>query len=217
MLNNLEGLSYIFTIVTGLSIFLILIQIIIAILDSKTRSRREAATTALYQAEKFAKEILPKISSIEDEIGDLVGWEPQEMKQFSYDEMDTLFSNTSIYRKQIKPVLDLLMERKKLDPLQDVINQLDALALCFTKRVGDHNVVYSSLGGSFCKLVEKYYFIYCLSRKDISSSSSYENTIQLYHIWKEKDTKSKLTRQIDSLRKEYADVSKTKEVKAIGT
>ena len=73
----------------------------------------------------------------------------------------------------------------------DFTNDLECIALTFTKGIADEEIVFNALAKTYCEIVESLYFFYCNQRSE-RNVKHYQSTVDLYNTWKQKLKKVKL-------------------------
>ncbi len=97
----------------------------------------------------------------------------------------------------------------------DILNSMEAFATYFTKGVADEEIAFSSIGRTYCYSVENYFFEIADCR-NLKDEHSFQNTIDLYTIWKERLKKIQLTQEQEELMLKLHKVNETK-IDPIGT
>lgn len=153
-------------------------QLKIAIEDIKLRSLREAGNLSMAQARIFSEEIIPEYLHIYAALGN----SPQECPKISvFSQQDEL--NEETRPEFVRQVRKMQANSELSDRVLFASNKLEAFAMTFVQKLADEQMVFDSIGRSFCNQVETLFFQYCVHRKD-SSYTIYPNTRKLYEIWK---------------------------------
>ena len=210
---TLQNFSYISQIISGFSILVIMIQVIVSIKDIKIRSKREAGVVSLQQAEKFAKEIIPIDQQIIEKLDISVPkWKGKKMTIFSKQEFD----------KEMKESIDLaklvnffLTNREDYLKVNLLLNNLEAMSLCFIGEIGDEFMAFSSISDYFCSIVERYSFHICIARDGDRADKMYKNIIELYNLWSDRINKINLEKDLEKLRSSISKID-DKIIKPLG-
>ncbi len=190
-------------------------QLFTAINDIDIRSKREAGTLAIKEAERFAEEIIPLYTELNKKIG---GFQPtsQRLDRFVFSEIEPV--NVQKYKNSIER---LVKAPEVYERLVTLTNRIDSIAIYFTKGIADEAIVFESIGHVYCEIIEELYSFYCHYRKNTEEILPYENTLLLYRIWKVKlenvslEVSKNLLEERSRAIKDSA--TKTPPVKPIGT
>ena len=92
---------------------------------------------------------------------------------------------------------------------------MESFATYFTKGVADEEIVFSSVGRSYCFTVENYFFEISDCR-NLKEQQSFQNLIDQYKMWKDRLNKIQLTKEQQELRAKLDEINETK-IDPIGT
>lgn len=153
-------------------------EITIAKNDLKIRCQRDARARSMELGEKFAKEIVPKVSDFQRLIdGKKFKIKLHSLKNFYLEEI------TDAEKVDYDRATTLLGENPDLyKETVDILNLFESLALNFTKGVADEEVMFTALADVYCRMVESCFAFLC-SRRRKNSLNPYENIVELYQIW----------------------------------
>jgi hypothetical protein len=159
-------------------------QLRISIKDMLSRARREAGSVAIGEAEKYAEEIIPALHKLNVAIGGFSSIQ-NKFDRFVPSEIQPVFLQK--YRDKLEKI------KKDEDLHMNLIifaNKIDSIAICFIKGIADETIVFESIGPAYCEMIEDLYFFYCYYRgidvKNKRHLIGFENSILLYHKWKER-------------------------------
>ncbi len=185
-------------------------QIIIVKNSIITQSKREAVSLAADKCEQFARVLLPKHTQ---HISQGFIPVPSKLKnnKFSVDSLEDSKGGEAW-------IEDLRVKGNLLKAI-DFLNEIEALSMYFANGAADEKVACTVIGTVFCQWVEEYApLIIKLRENSLNNINSvpYQNTINLYDIWVDRLSKSKLQKEIDVLTIRKQEI-KDKGIKAIGT
>jgi hypothetical protein len=171
-------------------------------------SKRDAANLATQQIKDYNERIIPVLTKydfalIEDKVSAI----KIEVGEFSEAYLIEKLGNKLVldkYKESIKYVVLLC----------DALNALEAFSTYFTKGVADEQIAYSAVGRTFCYSVENYFFEISSCRNE--NDPTYQNIIELYHIWKPRLDKDRLIREQETILKKMSNINSTI-VNPIGT
>ncbi|MES2224045.1 MAG: hypothetical protein V4469_03905 [Patescibacteria group bacterium] len=215
-LNTISGLSGIAQIVSALAIAIGFYQIFFAARDSRIKYLRESRQYALTQAEKFAEEIIPKYAAL-DEIfqKNKISWPNKLTKTPLIGDINELRTKNV----DIQKVINFISFNSNINAeINLLINKLESFAICFVGGVGDEKMIFSSVGGLFCTMVNKYHFYYLIIKdqsKDLGNGT-FENTLALFNMWNGKLKKGDIENKMRELAKDLESVN-VDEIKPVGT
>lgn len=220
---NLEQAAQIFTIAASLSqvilvggLYIAWTQVNLTLQETRLRSRREAGSFAVTQANVFATKIIPSFSKIHTYLKSHVG--------------DGL-SLENFYKKEVPnswvPKLDRLMKELtdfQIEEIMSIANEIESMAVSFTKGLADEEIVFGSMGEAYCGMVEEIFFYYCLSREGLNPHS-YQDTLDLYTTWKNRFKKAGFEERLQKMNAQKnrlifslnSSVAKSTPIKTIGT
>jgi len=165
-----------------------LTQLNIAKKDITLRCKREAATLATLQCQRYFAEIIP----LNDELyislkkEEIVLKQIKDIKEFS---RKALFCAMS--KEQINKLITVAVKIEIADILSKDLNAMESFAVYFVKGVADEDIAFSSVGLTFCNSVERLYPFICILHGD-SLPYYYHNIVMLYQIWSSKAKKYNL-------------------------
>jgi hypothetical protein len=176
--------------------------------DIQTRSRREAASLAALQHDRFVERVMPLYENLleamnENKIPRLAY--PPEGAVANFDENQLQTPQAQEWLNNAKPLLDNAVT---------YLNALDAVAVYFMNGIADEELAFPAMGRPFCRQVERVQLI--LAYHQSIAPHSYDAIISLYNIWKERVNKLHLESQVDALTGRLKDYSDRK-IKPIGT
>ncbi len=185
-------------------------QILIAKKDTRLRSKREAGLLTFQLLLKYSDQILPQLGQIESKLKSesLAEWKPQNLTHFSKQELDKMIDREFV--SDLLPSLNYLNNTGAFAKLAQVINSMEAIANCFLNGIADESIAFSSIGSTFCDIVERYYFVLCVSRdKTQGVFKYYNNIVALYKMWHDRLQNKEGWNQIEILQHEI-ETKKTK-------
>lgn len=197
------SLSQAILVILGLFVF---VQIKIAKDAFKTQCERDALTKSVSLAHFFADTVIPKMDNYYDSLKEksFVS-NARELSDFCMEDINLLKQDEQgKCRKDIK----FFAEDKELRAkCIYVLNDLEALAINFTKLVADEKSLFTALSQSYCGFVEKNYAVICLFRKT-KNDLYYVNMLDLYKTWSQKIKLSGLLVEKKGLDDKVAEISK---------
>jgi hypothetical protein len=205
--TTLELLSFVSGPVLVVVAILALKQISIAKGDVQVRSRREAASLATTQCQRYYSEIIPLLNELDElinqkEIPEYRG----EIADFCQDD---ILKNPTWAIKWLSKTDDLL----KL--WIQVLNSLESFAIYFTTGVADEEIAFSTIGLSYCNTVKKLYAFIATGRIK-GKNKHFEHIVTLYKLWSSRLEKYNLEDQLDEMQSKIKSI-KVKTIKPIGT
>lgn len=200
----LASISQFLLVVLGLFVF---VQIRIAKDAFKIQCERDALNKSVNLAHLFANQIIPKM---DDYYKDLKKKNftstSMQLNDFCMDDIDLLAQD-----KKGQSSKDFHFFANNQDSREKCIyifNDLEALAINFTKLVADEKSLFSALSQAYCSFVEKNYAVICLLRKT-KHDLYYVNMLDLYKEWSKKIKLAGLLVESKGLNERVAEISKT--------
>lgn len=203
-----EFFYFIGGIVMSVAAVIALKQISIARADIVIRSKREAASVAAMQCERFAEVVVPAWSHM------VTGM--SKIGVPSYDGPVTGFRQedlSELYSDWVKKWDDAKQKIGDGTTPYDVLNKLEALAIYFTKGIADEEIAFQSVGATFCQIVNDYYPLLLTS---YLQSGYYKHVVELYQLWSSRLQMTALSGQLEEVIKKMATVE-TRSVSPLGT
>jgi hypothetical protein len=99
--------------------------------------------------------------------------------------------------------LILSINRAEPDAWLDAQNELEAISAFFSTGVADERTGFNVIGRTFCKTVEHNYDLIALCRDD-HAMSYWQNTVNLYSIWRPRLSKAEMMSLTDNLQSKIA-------------
>lgn len=184
--TTLENIGAVTESIIALCSMLALYLIVIAKKDIKTRSQREAATSALQKIEEF-KKILD--SSLKFDIT------LREHNIQAYNEECGNFVTTPKILRW-----GGVSNNKCINTAIHLANDLESFSAYFMHGVADEKVAFTPTSFEFCEMVKSLY-PYISSQRDNETDNLYINLIQLYQIWFKRLKNENIKKQIVTLSK----------------
>jgi hypothetical protein len=173
--------------------FFALRQIRIAKTDIVVRSKREAASIAATQCERYYKEIIPlankfdllltekEIPAYNSAIGDFT-------REHLLEEGGPSFCAGYVKKG----------DREFAGKVVEMLNALESFAVYFTEGIGDERIAFDSVGKTFCYTVAQYYpFIASVRRR--GGDNYYNDVVKLFELWNARSTGSRLRGQLEEI------------------
>lgn len=189
-------------------------QLRIAKDDIKLRSRREAATVAVAQCDRFARDIMPKHMELLGEIHAI------KLPEYPGPYKDFLISEFTQIPRGPQPYVEVIFKPENMALAMKVINMLndvEAVAIYFEKGIADADIAYPSIASAFCQIAERYYVVIAGFRPEKSGQILYTNIVGLYKRWSPRLQHTLLADQQELLRKRISSLPIKPAVKPIGT
>jgi hypothetical protein len=183
-------------------------QIKIAKADIRIRSRREAATLAALQHEKWAEKIIPMIFALDGSlhshgISTLEGQFEGSIAPFNSSKLETKES-----QEWLEKCESVMYEAV------DLLNAMDAIAVYFASGLADEELAFHSMGLTFCNEVEGLHLL--ITSMQIDQPRAYSALISLYNIWKVRINKLHLESQVEDLKAKLSNFP-SRTIKPMGT
>lgn len=219
---SLELIGVIAQGVVALSALLVVWQVVVTKQHFVLNSRRESVKYASQLVKSYLEEIIPKQNENADILDskNFTYWDkPVDLTEFTRSEMEGV-ENKEL-RKHCKYAANFLHTNRKdaLFSTVDVANLMESFAVPFVAEVADEKVAFEAIGVTFCKAVNRRYFLYCMVReKEKTSFTYYENTIKLYRLWSARLHHSELENSFLKVQSELEESAKnSNSIKPIGT
>jgi hypothetical protein len=204
----LENLYYLSGILILISIIIGLIQLSIAKKTLKINSKRDAATLAANQVDIYMTRVIPLHNK-------LFHYENKEKIERPKVPVGEFTTEALIEKIGQDEYIKVVKERIKLTSLSlATLNSMEAFSVYFMKEVADEEIAFSSVGRTFTESVESLYFDIASCRD--KDSKPFQNTIELYGMWKSKLSKEKLENDKIDLAKQL-DAIESISIKPLGT
>ena len=183
--------------------------------DIRIRSQREAVALAAERCEKFAEQIIPRVSTNIRHIAALKfqvrTW---EIGEASFDEP------AYIERPEVQVWLKSTQNsRDAIEYIFAVLNDLEAFAIYFARGAADEAVAYPVVGAIFCEWVENFAPQLIAARtKRVRgvTSGPYQNIVELYKMWSVRTRRNELELRANRINLELS-VLPSSQVRPIGT
>jgi len=198
------NISQVILVILGLFVF---VQIKIAKDAFKTQCERDALTKSVSLAHFFADTVIPKMDGYYDSLKEK-GFvsNTYELPNFCMEDIDSL---SQVNKDHCKKDFSFFNENKELRAkCIYVLNDLEALALNFTKLVADEESLFTALSQAYCSFIEKNYAVVCLLRKT-KHDLYYVNMLDLYKEWSQRIKLKGLLVEKKGLDDKVDEISKT--------
>lgn len=201
--NIIGNMSQLLLVILGLFVF---VQIKIAKDAFKTQCERDALSKSVNLAHFFADQVIPKMDNYYTDLKNKdFSSVARELANFCMDDIESLVLNE---KERCKEDFSFFAEHKELRAkCIYVLNDLEALAINFTKLVADEESLFTALSQSYCGFIEKNYAVICLSRKT-KHDLYYVNMLDLYKEWSKRIKSSGLFVERKGLNDKVAERSK---------
>lgn len=201
LVENLNFLSGPIIAIFGLAA---IIQIRLAKKAIVVSSKRQAAELATKQIDKYAEQIIPMLNSLSENERKI------NHKRITFPEIKD-FTLPEFEKKITPEIFTLHFEYgiTNLPQINPILNSLETLATYFIKGVADEEIAFSSIGSSFCYNVESFAFDICLARPE-DVPDTYNNLVELYHIWNPRLKSKKLSRELEKKKEELTKLKLSK-------
>jgi hypothetical protein len=214
-MDKLQQVLELLSLLSGPSLVIIgiiaLSQLKIAKTDIRLRSKREAATLAASQCQKYFEVVIPLLNELDREfdrlklpkytgsIGDFTG--------------EDLATRAPVWLKN--HLIQIREKQFNIQTLVKAINSLEAFAVFFTRRVADEEMAFSSVGQTFCNSIEGLYPLIAMVRQR-GKLGHYDNLVALYKLWASRVQRHRLEDEYQSIAAKLKTVPSAN-ISAIGT
>lgn len=182
-------------------------QLKIAKDDIRLRSKRESATLAASQCQRFTDKIIPIANDLDIEFGKLSLSSYSSELKLKYQQLSE--EDLTLMRKIVKESIPAL------NKIISMITSLESFSIFFINEIADEQIAFTSTGHNFCNYVKKYSPFIALLRKD-EPLHNFQNTVELYNIWSSRLARQQITDEIDILKSQLEKKS-DKSIKPLGT
>lgn len=205
LVDNLSSLS---SVIIALFSIVGVIQIIQAKRALIINSKREAASMAAQQVKDYGERIIPILTKYDAILrNNKIESHFNQGQEFTEEVANNKFGKDFVKSEMIKRIPCAL-------EMCDALNALEGFAIYFIKGVADEQIAYSSIGRTFCFSIEQYYLEIAANRSE--NDPAFQNTIELYKIWKPRLEKDKLAREQIKIMEKMKNL-KTNSINPIGT
>ncbi|NOU54935.1 hypothetical protein HN020_09255 [Brevibacillus borstelensis] len=192
--------------------------------DLVIRNQRAAVEKSIEYLDWFASDFMPEYTAFQNQFNDIKkqlnenAKDKPKMQQLLKRVTETLEIKDDDFAK--KPDNLNILEDIRLKILlntnaNDLLNQLEYFAAAMMSGLADEELAYKPLSTMYCRVIEEFYLIICVSRGD-KHSNLYTNVIGLYKMWKNRLKKDALKGKRFELNEELAKCPDDTKVKAIG-
>lgn len=201
--NIIGNFSQLLLVILGLFVFL---QIKIAKDSFKTQCERDAISRSMDLAGLFAEKIIPKMDVYYEHMKDeKITLSVYELSDFCMSDIDSLSPDK---KDKCKSDIRFFNENKELrKECIYIFNDLEALAINFTKRLADEESLFTALSQAYCSFIEKNYAVVCLCRKT-KNDLFYVNMIDVYKTWSQRIKLKGLLVEKQGLDNKVAEINK---------
>lgn len=193
-------------------------QISLAKESFRLNSERESIKLSVELIKEFRENILRLSVSCDQLLKQFNIRKYEGGEKLSHFSMSEVARNTE-YSKHFMSVLDT----KIFDDISfnkdshDLSNSVEYFATPFIEKIADEKVAFKVVGLAYCSIVEKYYFILIPHRKESDKQLTYyKNTIELYHLWSKRISKTNLIEMNRELQASIDEIS-DRTINPIGT
>jgi len=210
-LSNLRTLLELISFISAPALVIIAIialkQISIAKSDVQVRSRREAASFAATQCQRYATEIIPlldewDVARKKKQIPEYLG----EITDFCRDDLLRMPEWATEWFSKNDGETNLCV---------NILNSLESFAIYFTKGVADEEIAFSSVGLTYCDSVRDLYPLIAVIRSK-AEPKHFEHIVVLYKLWSDRLEKYNLKDQLDEVQSKLLSIEE-QSIKPIGT
>jgi hypothetical protein len=191
----LQGAAAISQVILVIGLYIAWRQLSVALKDIRIRNERDAKSLAITEAGTFVK-LIDQFTAISEGVPSEVfrhklKWKAERDFRFS----DSKLVDEKVFIEKLEKTREYLMSTNSMNSeISQYTNELERFAMSFTKCLADETAVFDSLAEPFCAIVEQFYFFYVLMRRS-GSRKAYQNTIDLYRLWKQRQNASQLEYQ----------------------
>lgn len=183
-------------------------QLIVMKNDMVLRSQREAAVLAAEQ-HLFYCDVILSCQAKYEEVSEEENIPLYSGPLYEYDETGLEKIEKSFYSPWINS------SQEYNDAEIDLLNNMDAFSLYFTKGIADEEIIFHSVAGNYCKFFRHLYRMIAYNTKP-GRVSHYSSAIQLYDRWSSRIQLERTKQQMKELEKSI-DGLKNSQVPIIGT
>jgi hypothetical protein len=183
--------------------------------DIRIRSQREAVVLAAELCEKFAAQIIPRVTANIRHITDLkIQLRAWELSDASFDEP------AYVQRPEVRSWLASTQNPPAaIEHILAVLNDLEAFAIYFTRGAADEAVAYPVVGAIFCAWVENFAPHLIAARTKMVkglTSGPYQNIVELYKMWSVRTRRKELELKANRINLELSGLPSS-DLRPIGT
>ena len=189
-------------------------QISVSLQDISIRSKREAGALALEQSKRFAEIIEESVEIVAKMNASGHTLKKISMADFSAEELKKSFPKLESDHNQALGTLSNIQHGT--EDATFLINKIDSFAVSFTKKLADEEVIFGSVAQAYCEIIEQWYFLYCFHRDNSQQRWYFDNTVELYKVWRPRLEKNKLLVERSRLDKKIHDIPSTEVITPIG-
>lgn len=193
-------------------------QINISIQSIQISAKRDAGKLSIEQAEKFAKQFIPRFEKIRISIGQY-DYSEYSINEFIYN--NSVANKNKDVLKKITSDWGLLKENQELqNEVHAFANELEAFAMSFVKKIADEELIFSSVSDVYCTIIERLFFFYRIYNDNKLDKGFYPNTLELYRLWYKRIKKYSLEKKKKDIEISLNEISINKQItqiKPIGT
>ena len=158
---------------------------------------------AIEESDRFAETIIPACDGIL-KTGGLIGIS-NKFEQFVPSEVH------AVNQQKYKDRLEQIQKNTDLhEKIRALANTVESFATSFMKGIADEQVIFEAVGPVYCEIIEDFYFFYCHYRRsnpeNLAKILPYQNTVNLYCIWKKRIEKIGLETNRKDLAKKTIDL-----------
>ncbi|MEK3945003.1 hypothetical protein [Paenibacillus sp. FSL H3-0310] len=201
-----DGLELVYFITGGPVLALIgvygLKQLKISKKDISTRIEREGLIVASDQVKIFLENIIPIFDDFTKKLNESMNagvCERFDISDFKWDTFKQEYST-----EKAKEYNGLMFEL--IEELLLVLNALESFSVYFTKRVGNEEIAYSTMGLSYCDTISVLYPFLCR----LTENGHFSNIVELTLLWNDRRTIENTEKEIDRLKKNLETKNKKK-------
>jgi hypothetical protein len=164
-------------------------------------SKRDAANLSAQQLKDYSERIIPTMTKYDFSLR-------KDKLQTVNIEISDFDVNYLIEKLGEEKVREIRLERMKYLVNQlNALNALESFSTYFTKGIADEQIAYSAIGRSFCFTIEHYFFEISCCRNSKVNDKSFQNTIDLYNMWKSRLKKEILTKEQEEILKRLNNIN----------